>query len=312
MVSGEVIWYCSKVQRSLSLVANVEPRIVFETRLLQRFNSHTDLLATAEYFQNNSNYLRSMLKVRGMMTRFNEGSFITLTEQLPTWMVQDFHLAPEGDWVHYITMPHISSAVVDYFSTVLRRIEPDLDYALGLPVTLKRTRSVDNLLFPKIITFVEQNGNKIGLGREIRSLCLDSFHRQYINGAMCFAALNSYGNPVVIFLVKSTAQRTLCMGPVLVHAEISCDISLIQGFAFKGLMLLSELLELDLVEQRTDAVNGNVQIEWGVCEAEHCPVYGKLTSCDFGALVICIDQLHISQCNTNCCTFLDCIAIIPN
>ncbi|MCJ1461293.1 hypothetical protein MMC28_011675 [Mycoblastus sanguinarius] len=259
MVSGEVICYCPKVQQSSCLVSNVEPRIIFETWLFQQFYSHADLIATAEYCRSNSNRLRSMLKTRGIATRFNEGSFITILERIPPWMVQDFHLAPEGDWVHYITMPHISPAAVDsfvetislfeaHFSTALHVIKPDLDHALGQPITLIRIRSLDSVLFPKIVAFAEQYGNNATLGGETRSLCLDSLHRQYVNGAMCFAALNSYGDPVVAFLVKSTAQRTLCMGPVLVHADIPCDIRLIQGIAVKGLMLLSELLGLDLME----------------------------------------------------------------
>lgn len=170
MVSGEVICYSPKAQRSLSLVTNVEPRIVFGIWLFQQFYSHTNLIAIAEYCRNNSNHLRSMLKEQGISTRFNEGSIITVLERLLPWMIQDFHLAPEGDGVHYITMPHITVTAVErfvgsislfeaHFSKLLQRIKPDLDYALGLSTTLKRIRSLDNLLLPKIITFMKQNGN---------------------------------------------------------------------------------------------------------------------------------------------------------
>lgn len=71
---------------------------------------------------------------------------------------------------------------------------------------------------------------------------------------MSFAALDSYGEPVVIFAVESTAQRTLCLGPVLVHAEITCDIDLIRELAYRGLKLLSELVGLVLVKQTTSVI----------------------------------------------------------
>lgn len=135
-------------------------------------------------------------------------------------------------------MPHISPAALDnlvetisifdaHFSTAPNRIKPDLDFVLGTPITLKRIRSLDSLLFPKTVTFMEQSGIKVDVGIEVRSLCLHPFYRQFVDSAMCFAALDSCGELVVSFLVQSTAQSTLCLGPVLVHVEISCDNNLI-------------------------------------------------------------------------------------
>lgn len=49
MVSGEVICYGPEAQKSLPLVANIEPRIVFETWLFHQFYSDADLIATAAY-----------------------------------------------------------------------------------------------------------------------------------------------------------------------------------------------------------------------------------------------------------------------
>lgn len=80
MVSGEVICYSPKGQSSLSLVSKVEPRVVFEMWLFQRFYSHTDPIETAKYCLDNSNRLRPILKEREIVTRFNDGSFITILD----------------------------------------------------------------------------------------------------------------------------------------------------------------------------------------------------------------------------------------
>jgi len=78
----------------------------------------------------------------GVVILFNKKCIIPLLERLPPWTVQDFHLAPEGDWVHYITMPHITPAAVDHFvktialldvhfATTFGYISPALNLVLG-------------------------------------------------------------------------------------------------------------------------------------------------------------------------------------
>ena len=113
MVSGEVICYSPGPKKLAGLNSPIDPRIVFETWLPQQMYSPEDLVQTRRYCVNNANRLRAKLAGIGVAILFDDDSFVTLIERLPPWMVQHYHLAPEGDWVHYITMPHITDGAND-------------------------------------------------------------------------------------------------------------------------------------------------------------------------------------------------------
>ena len=249
MVSGEVICYSPGSKKLAERDSPIDPRIVFETWLFQQMYSAEDLIQTRRYCVNNANRLRAKLAAIGVATRFNNDSLITLIERLPPWMVQDYHLAPEGDWVHYITMPHITGAAVDqfvetvgkldgHFATVFRSIKPDLDSACGQPLALQRARCQDETTFHKLVKFVKFHDNN----DDRDAFCLETFKRQYAYGAMSFAAFDAHGNTCIAFLVEASAQKELFPGPILVAPRFSSSNGMVQKSASKALNLLSQLL----------------------------------------------------------------------
>jgi glutamate/tyrosine decarboxylase-like PLP-dependent enzyme len=100
MVSGGVICYSPMEKKLAKAVSNIDPRAVFETWLFQRLYWPTDLARTSRDCLSNANRLRHLLEAADMLTLFNPKCFITLIERLPSWMIKDFHLAPEGNWVY--------------------------------------------------------------------------------------------------------------------------------------------------------------------------------------------------------------------
>ncbi|MCJ1458465.1 hypothetical protein MMC28_008838 [Mycoblastus sanguinarius] len=252
MVSGEVICYSPNSKELAALGSPVDPRVVFETWLFQQMYSQEDLIQTGRYCVNNANHLRAKLAGIGVATRFNEASFTTLLERLPPWMVQDFHLAPEGDWVHHVAMPHINPGAVDHFVeavsklddhfvTVFRFINADLDSACGQKISLLRIRCRDEMTFPSIVRFAKQLHDD---SDELDAFCLDTFKRRYAYGGLSFAAFDAYGDPCIIFLVETSARRDFFPGPVLVSPDFSGSNDTVQHLASKAFSLLSQLFAL--------------------------------------------------------------------
>ncbi|CAD6567466.1 MAG: hypothetical protein ASARMPREDX12_001008 [Alectoria sarmentosa] len=250
MVSGEVIYYSPSSKKLAELGLPVHARIVFETWLFQQIYSPEDLIQTERYCVNNANRLRAKLAGIGMAKRFNQFSFITLLERLPPWMVQDFHLAPEGDWVHYIEMPHITPGAVDHFvetvskvddhlATVFRFINPELDSAYGQTLSLLRIRCLDEKTFPGVVRFAKQLHED---SNEPDAFCLDTFKRRYVYSAMSFAAFDAHGDPCIVFLAETSARRELFPGPLLITPDLSGNKDAVQHLASKVFSLLPDCL----------------------------------------------------------------------
>lgn len=264
MVSGEVICYSPTDQRLAEAVSTIDPRIVFETWLFQRLYTPKDLLRTSRYCLENANRLRRQLEAGNVVTLFNSKCIITLIERLPPWITQEFHLAPEGDWVHFIAMPHISPAAVDHFVNTIASLDvhfaatfdcigPLLNRALGRKLRLRRVRCHDRLLFPKVVSLAKRTleYSSSGDGDRDSSIWLDAFKRQYVYGAISFTAVNADNEPFAIFLAETTAQRALCPGPVLLHPEVSCKMHTMQEIMSQAFVHLSALLDLRLVRNAT-------------------------------------------------------------
>ena len=248
MVSGEVICYTPRSKKTAIFASPVDPRIVFETWLFQQMYSAEDLAHTARYCVDNANRLRTKLASIGVATRFNQDSFTTLVERLPPWMIQDFHLAPEGDWVHYIAMPHITPGAIDHFvetvrkldehfATVFHFVNPDLELACGQTLSLQRIRCRDEETLPRVLNFLRKSYD----GHD--AFCLDTFKRRYTYGAMSFAAFDAQGDTCIIFLAETSAKRDFFPGPVIVTPRLSASNDTIQQIASKAFSLLSILLD---------------------------------------------------------------------
>lgn len=264
MVSGEAICFRPVNHQLKAVVSSVEPRVIFETWLFQRIYTPVDLVRIKKYCRDNADLLRSMLHAKGVVTRFNRKSFITLLERVPPWLMQEFHLAPEGDWVHYITMPHISPSAVAHFvdtitlpdmhfATAFRSISSRMNARFGCTITLLRIRCLDQLLFPKVLAFVKTfDEEKTFFDEGLQAFSLDKFKRQYVYGAMSFVALSADNDdPVAVFLVGATAHKTVWLGPVLTRTDIDVagsDHSL-EKLALEALLLVSQNLEVTTIQR---------------------------------------------------------------
>lgn len=80
MVSGEAICFRPVSHQLKAVVSSVEARVIFETWLFQRIYTPVDLVRIRKYCRDNADLLRSMLQAKGVVTRFNRKSFITLLE----------------------------------------------------------------------------------------------------------------------------------------------------------------------------------------------------------------------------------------
>lgn len=256
MVSGEVICYSPRSKKLAGLgPPAIDARIVFETWLFQQMYGPEDLIQTGRYCVNNANRLRAKLARIGMATRFNEDSFITLLERIPPWMVQDYHLAPEGDWVHHVAMPHITtdavdhfvetvSKVDDHFATLFHFINPGLNSACDQTLSLHRIRCRDEVTFPKIVEFAEQVHDQ---SDELDAFSVDTFKRRYVYGAISFAAFDEHGDPCIIFLAEASARGGFFLhpGPVLIAPDASANSDTVHRLASKAFSLLSQCFALD-------------------------------------------------------------------
>jgi hypothetical protein len=153
-------------------------------------------------------------------------------------MITDFHLAPERNRVHQITMPHISPAAVDhfvqtialldgYFRATFNNIGPSVILALGRTFRLKRVRCHETLLFPKVLSLAWRTLEGSSSGDAISSVWLDGFERQYIHGAMCFTAVDVDDEPLAVFLQETTEPQvtlsTACAFKSSSFLQNACD-----------------------------------------------------------------------------------------
>ncbi|KAI4130883.1 MAG: hypothetical protein LQ338_001480 [Usnochroma carphineum] len=252
MVSGEVICYNPKQGQLSTMASPVEPRIVFETWLAQKFYTPAELKRLNAYCQANANLLRRLLEEKGIIVRYNEGSIITVFERLPPWIVEEFHLAPEGQWVHYITMPHISPEAVvrfvdavatwdEQFKTALTHVTPEMSSVMGRSVELQRLRCHDPVLFPRNVEFVKSSTGSEN-GRDT-----DAFDIQCRRGALAFAAFSEEDVLTALFLVDAAASKTVKLDKVYVEQTADSDIRAVTLIAQKGLARYAELAGLTLL-----------------------------------------------------------------
>lgn len=249
MISGEVICY-NPTTKGIPTATEVDARIVFETWLFQQMYTPADLRRTRQYCFDNSTRLRRSLEAIGLATRHNQDCMITLLERIPPWLVEEFHLAPEGEWVHYITMPHITPTAIEHFvasifrvvmhfAATFRVLRAPLSQALGQDVQLQRVRYHDTALFGKVSTMAQQShDNRNG------PFDLDAFKRKYIYSAMTYAAFGLDGEPLTVFLTEASAERRLAPGPVLFNATFGGDMGLLEEIGRLGFEYLARRMGL--------------------------------------------------------------------
>ncbi|KAK6538249.1 hypothetical protein TWF694_011128 [Orbilia ellipsospora] len=114
MVSGEIICFSPGEELS-SLEWDVDPMVIFETWLFKQVYTPVELDKTLHHCQKMASLLECGLRKLGLMTKRNSQSIIVVLERPPAWIIEEFSLRPEDDWVHFITMPHISPEVISLF-----------------------------------------------------------------------------------------------------------------------------------------------------------------------------------------------------
>ena len=231
MVSGEVIYYDPGGAEKVGAALDVEPRVVFETWIFQKMYSPADLARTQEYCHENARRLRKGLETLGVVTHYNADSLITVMERQPAWITHQFQLAPEGGWVHYITMPHISSVAVDEFietltafekafSMALRTLEDALSTILGEQLTISRVKCTNPKRFLEIFAFCRDVVlDTHRTSRDLNILDFDKFEQCFGHGATSFMALRSSGEPLFAFLSTTHLEGSVGSWPVLICHE---------------------------------------------------------------------------------------------
>ncbi|KAK2841612.1 hypothetical protein FQN49_006081 [Arthroderma sp. PD_2] len=251
MVSGEVICFNPLKQRPATTVTAVDPRIVFETWLICSMYSPTDLLQIRGYCLQNSQLLRKLLQSHGVNVKFNSDSIITLLERPPPWIMEEFHLAPEGEWAHYITMPHISPRTIGHFvqaialfdiqfKKALAYIRPALQSILGEKVKAARICCGDSTLLPLVLKLAQdcQPG-----------FSTHTFKRLYLHGGVSFVALDTDGQPLAIFLAQAMTSRRIYPGPVLTRSKDLRTLLALSSISSMFFLYLSQLLDSDSLEE---------------------------------------------------------------
>ncbi|KAL8839812.1 MAG: hypothetical protein Q9176_004215 [Flavoplaca citrina] len=252
MVSGEVICYNPR-QRLLKTVASrVEPRVVFETWLAQKFYTPAELNRLHAYCLANADLLRRLLQETGIVVRWNNNSLITFFERLPPWMVEEYHLAPEGPWVHYITMPHISPKAIDrfahavaewkeHFLAALNSVTPEMSVLLGRSVKLQRIRCHDPVSFTQAVDFVKSSVQK---GSENN---VDTFAEQCRRSASSVAAFTEDSVLTAVFLINAATTRAVRIDRVYLDPAVDGNADAVKTVAQKGLARYAELAGLTLL-----------------------------------------------------------------
>ncbi|KAL9074655.1 MAG: hypothetical protein Q9157_004306 [Trypethelium eluteriae] len=201
-VSGLVLCYVPSGGSLSTMDSCSDPRIAFEVWLYNQLFSLDDVAALHRGCISNAQHLRSQLQKAGIITRFNEESLITLVERQPLRLVEKFDLSPKENWIHFITMPHITrecidsfvssvSAHRDLFDCALASAAESLGVTIGkakTPLRLKRIACCEDVFITKCMSLLPTE-------------YAEDFRRLWVRHAMSFAAVNEIGDPVIIFLV---------------------------------------------------------------------------------------------------------------
>lgn len=262
MVSGEVICYSPRNQQLAHVVAEVDPRVVFETWLFQKMYSPSDWEIVNQYCKANARQLRSGMEAAGLRIRYNEESYITVMERPPAWILHQYHLAPEGGWVHYLTMPHISPSAVDEFVgtmalfdrtyiAVLRQAEANLNMIITQGVSIVRISSLDFADFSKVFAFYERTRSMDSESHKESEKCgEEDFILRFAHSAVSFAALDQAGEPLILFLSESRLDKRIYSQPVLIRRNLCSHLIGVHYIFSDALDTLADELGLVHVHDR--------------------------------------------------------------
>ncbi|KAF3908674.1 hypothetical protein AA313_de0206766 [Arthrobotrys entomopaga] len=264
MVSGEVLYlspeFGNKGEPQLpSLNWAVDPRIVFESWLYDRVYSAADANDMLQYCRRNAARLELLLKQIGVRTTRNPDSIIVVAERLPSWIIEEFSLRPQGDWVHFITMPHVSPSTIDLFIgriicvkaqclAAFSYVKPLLDFTMMQPVRLTRLHIRDSMAKQ----IVNRAAKATPLIMEANTAAdIPSIANSSIRSAVSVAILNESGELEAALLIEAFRNMSIQVGPLLLTSprtsesdaliKISRQLSGFMARHLKARLLLSHL-----------------------------------------------------------------------
>ncbi|KAK6542001.1 hypothetical protein TWF694_007773 [Orbilia ellipsospora] len=230
MICGEVYSFMPEKNHNIEKEASlfnwgIDPRIIFESWLYTRVFQSTDIAKLLEYCQNNAARLVSGLRQIGVVTKRNPESTIVVLERPPSWIVEEFCLRPEEDWVHFIALPHISPETIDLFVKKISWIKtqclvafsyvnPSLDSLLMRPVKLKILKSQDPLA--KYVFKVSAFAVPV---RPVANVNIPKTINSCIRSAMSTAIIDEHGRLEAVLMIESNRDFSIQIGPLLVRSQ---------------------------------------------------------------------------------------------
>ncbi|KAJ8132421.1 hypothetical protein O1611_g1201 [Lasiodiplodia mahajangana] len=230
MVSGEVVCYNpgNHGDELPDLWSSLDPRAVFETWFYKKVYEPSDLALMSSYCHKHALHLETSLKTIGVVTKESNGGIIIVLERPPSWIIEKYSLRPEGDWVHFITMPHVSKEIVDgfidelssidkQFSLAFSHITPLLSENLGTEIKLKRIRCCSSLA-KRVLDITK---SLIILDND-RKLVPDSTLniKSNLRSAISVVAVNNQDEIQVVFLARSNRDHSISVGPLLIRDRV--------------------------------------------------------------------------------------------
>ncbi|KAI0521557.1 PLP-dependent transferase [Xylaria bambusicola] len=252
-VSGEVLYFSPENQRPIPCLS-IHPRVIFEVWFYSQVYSAADRSSMFSYCRENSSLLQTGLERMGIVTKRNYYSIITVFERPLAWITEQFCLRPEGDWVHFITMPHISKETVERFldqvlytnkqvSAALRCISPLLSNTFTREMGLKRIQCcsvlaerVSTLIRP-VIRFHDIRYRDTGSTLDIKL---------NLRGALSIVAVDGWDEIQLVFLLGSDRAQSIHVGPIFVKNQFDfCKTNIIEILTLL-VCLLARYLKADI------------------------------------------------------------------
>ncbi|KAI1340081.1 pyridoxal phosphate-dependent transferase [Xylariaceae sp. FL0016] len=251
-VSGEVLCYSPGGQLSL-LAPEVDPRAIFETWLYLQMYSPSDMSQLLGHCQDSALRLERGLQGIGFVTKRHTGSIILVLERPPAWIIEELSLRPENEWVHFVTMPHVSAETIDLFIDRLSTIQKQCAVAFSYVTPLFEeafSRSVDMRLLrcqdpmnKKISTLLESD---LPPGKRPDLLSTSTTVKSFLRSAMSVLVLDSKGEIQAVILIDSCRDMSLRSGPILLARSHSSRISAVVDIAQQLVGFMAKLTYTNL------------------------------------------------------------------
>ncbi|KAK6516206.1 hypothetical protein TWF506_006116 [Arthrobotrys conoides] len=256
IVSGEVISYSPGNELS-PLEWTVDPRIIFERWIYAQAYPPAECEVLLRYCQDNASRLEQSLRRIGVVTKRNLGSMIVVLEKPPAWIIEEFALRPEGDWVHFITVPDISPETIDLFVDRIQQfrsnclaafayVNPSINTIMNRRIETRCIQSRDPLA--KQVVELAKGAAPLTPGGDTENLV--STVIPSMRSALSIAMLDSVEQELeAVLLIESFRDQTMKAGALLIkshHAEGANTIvvvaKLLSGFMAKhtGARLISD------------------------------------------------------------------------